>query len=332
MLPLWLAMSASLALHIAVLLAPGWSLPLVGEHDPVRLDATLAAPPTTVPAAPVASDPARHPRPKLPAPKPVPGLPAATVAKEAPAVTEEAPSAAAAAPEHAAVAAPEAPPAAAPPAPIFAGQWPRQGRIVFQVMRGEDGFIVGQSEQRWSHDGERYTLRAVSETTGLAALFRPAKVMQESRGIFDASGLRPLEFETQREGKRKEGMRFDVETGRIQYANGASDSLVAGTQDLLALFHQLGAIDFTVPNFIVPVATARKVAHYAVTVEAPEELETPLGARTAWHLRVAGVVREDATEVWLDAQTRLPLKIRYRDRKGEIFDQIATTIELEQKE
>ena len=200
------------------------------------------------------------------------------------------------------------------------------------MTRGEDGFIVGQSEQRWSHDGERYTLQAVSETTGLAALFRPARVTQESRGTFDASGLRPLEFETQREGKRKEGVRFDVEAGRIQYANGGSDSLVAGTQDLLALFHQLGAMDLAVPNFIVPVATGRKLAHYAVTVEAPTELDTPLGMRTAWHLRVAGVVREETTEVWLDAQTRLPLKIRHRDRKGELFDQIATTIELEQKE
>ena len=328
MLPLWLAMSASLALHIGVLLAPGWSLPLEDEPDPARLDATLAAPPTTAPAAPaapVAPAPLRRPRPKQPpAPRPVRELPAAAVAEETPAVAEEAPPAAAAAPEP--------PPAAAPSAPSFAGQWPRRGRIVFQVTRGEDGFIVGQSEQRWSHDGERYTLQAVSETTGLAALFRPAKVVQESRGTFDASGLRPLEFETQREGKRKEGVRFDVEAGRIQYASGGSDSLVAGTQDLLALFHQLGAIDLAVPNFIVPVATGRKLAHYAVTVEAPMALETPLGTRSAWHLRVAGVVREDATEVWLDTQTRLPLKIRHRDRKGEVFDQIATIIELEQKE
>ncbi len=328
MLPLWLAMSASLALHIGVLLAPGWSLPLDDEPDHARLDATLAAPPTTAQAAPAvlaAPAPLRRPRPKQPpAPRPVSELPAATVAEETPAVTEAAPSTAAAAPEP--------PPVAAPPAPSFAGRWPRRGRIVFQVTRGEDGFIVGQSEQRWSHDGERYTLQAVSETTGLAALFRPARVVQESRGTFDASGLRPLEFETQREGKRKESVRFDVEAGRIQYANGGSDSLVAGTQDLLALFHQLGAIDFAVPNFIVPVATGRKLAHYAVTVEAPTELDTPLGTRTAWHLRVAGVVREDATEVWLDAQTRLPLKIRHRDRKGEVFDQIATTIELEQTE
>jgi negative regulator of sigma E activity len=37
----------------------------------------------------------------------------------------------------------------------------------------------------------------------------------------------------------------------------------------------------------------------------------------------------DATEIWLDEETRLPLKISHRDRKGEVYDQVATHIEME---
>ena len=44
---------------------------------------------------------------------------------------------------------------------------------------------------------------------------------------------------------------------------------------------------------------------------------------------VTGNAREDATEIWLDVATRLPLKIRHRDRKGEIFDQVAILIDVE---
>ena len=50
------------------------------------------------------------------------------------------------------------------------------------------------------------------------------------------------------------------------------------------------------------------------------------------HLKVAGGPTEDSTEIWLDTMTRLPLKIRHRDRKGEVFDQTATTVQLDNTE
>jgi negative regulator of sigma E activity len=53
--------------------------------------------------------------------------------------------------------------------------------------------------------------------------------------------------------------------------------------------------------------------------------------RQAVHFKVVGGRQEDHTEVWLDAETRLPLRIRHRDRKGDIFDQIAISIETEPK-
>lgn len=328
LLPFWLALSASVALHIGVLLAPGWELPLDDEHEPASLDATIAVAPSSSPRPAVPSVVKKKRPPPKPLPLPTPASPVATVpvtTASEPEPTAEPVIAPAAESEPAVV---EAPPAVLP-TPTFASRWPRTGRIVYQVTRGEGGLIVGQSEQRWEHNGQRYRLHAEVETTGLAALFRPAKVVQDSRGIFDATGLRPLEFEVMREGKGKDSVRFDPEQGRVIFARGDSAPFVPATQDLLSLFFQLAALSFDVPEYPLRVATGRKISSYVIAVGAEMALDTPLGVRQVRHLKVTGAAGEDATEIWLDLESRLPLKIRHRDRKGEVFDQVAIVIETE---
>lgn len=328
MLPFWLALSASLALHAGVLLTPGWELPLDEEHETAPIDATLVTPQPAAakPPAPAAARPARKRPPARPLLPPTPAAPVATLPGEGkPPV--EVPVPVAEAPPSEPPASAEPPSPAVLPAPTFADRWPRSGRILYQVSRGEGGFIVGQSEQRWTHDGQTYHLHAETATTGLAALFHPARVVQDSRGSFDAAGLRPLEFEVRRAGKEPDSVRFAPEQGRIFLARGQSTPFVVAAQDLLSLFYQLAALSFDVPEFPLAVTNGRKLTTYAVVVGAESALETPQGIKQVRHLRVSGKAREDATEIWLDVETRLPLKIRHRDGKGEVFDQVAISIE-----
>ncbi len=335
MLPFWLALAASAALHVGVLLSPGWNPPLTDAFDMppghvTLLDATLATAQTVVAKAPAAvrAAPARKRMTTKPAPPPaaadspapVPAKP--ELAEAAP--TEEPPLAPPAAPDEA-----HGRRDAVPPAPTFTQRWPRRGRIVFQVSRGSDGFVIGQGEQSWQHDGEHYSLHAKVETTGLAALFRSAKVIQESRGVFDATGLRPLEFSTQRTGKPKETIRFEPQEKQVVFVNGERAPLPEATQDLLSLFYQLGGIDAGPAPFAVDLALGRRVSRYLVRVERERWLDSFLGPRPVLHLTVSAGVDADTTEIWLDMETRLPLKIRHRDRKGEVFDQTATAVELD---
>lgn len=326
LLPFWLALSASMALHIGVLLLPGWGLPFDDEPEAASIKATLAVP-QAVSAKPPPS-PAPPPLRKRPPVKTLPQFTPAVPQTSAPiepvaVVPDPEPSAPAVEPIHAVA----EPPPAVLPAPSFAERWPRSGRILYQVTRGEAGFIVGQSEQSWTHDGQTYHLHAETETTGLAALFRPVKVVQDSHGVFDAAGLRPLTFETQRDGKPQAGARFEPEQGRVVMAGGGSVPFLPAAQDLLSLFYQLAALSFDLPEFPLAVTNGRKLATYTIVVGAELALETPQGLRQVRHLKVGGKANEDATEIWLDTETRLPLKIRHRDRKGEVFDQIAITIE-----
>ena len=336
--PFRLALAASLLLHLAVLTAaPGWDAAW-HEDEPgaTTLDATLAIPVRAAPAPIPHAVPAAPPRRKqraAPPPTAAPDMPVASVPGDVPPASAE-PAAAAPAPPVAAAPAPE-PVGAVPPAPTFfpyAQVWPSSGRIVFQVTRGEDGFIVGRSEHRWQHDGATYTLRAVTETVGLAALFRPAQVVQESRGAFVAAGLQPQEFRNERSGKPAESARFDAVERRAFFGSGQSAAFADAAQDMLSLFYQAGALPLDAGRHALKVATGRKMADYVVTVGDAARLDTPLGARSVRYLKITaarGGELDDTTEIWLDAASRLPLKIRYRDRKGEIFDQVVMEMETQ---
>ncbi|MCX8085998.1 MAG: DUF3108 domain-containing protein [Rhodocyclaceae bacterium] len=318
----WLALALSLLLHAALLCSPGWSLPQ--EEEARTLDATLLLPPPTPLPTPIKPQPARK------APSPPPKPPAAPSMPEVPTP----PAGEASASEPPASAEPPASIAeAVPPAPTFApssplppriGRLPASGRIVFRVIRGE-GFVIGESEQRWQHDGERYELVAKTRTTGLAALFRPVEVVQESRGRFDAHGLRPLAFERWQNDKLKERIRFLPEENSVEI-NGLRVEFVAGTQDLLSIFYQLGVLEAETP-LGVAVAAGRRVSTYAVTVGPVAPVELPQGVRSARAYTI--VAGNEETLVWLDADSWLPIKIRHKDRKGEVYEQLATLIEIE---
>ncbi|MDO9602350.1 MAG: DUF3108 domain-containing protein, partial [Rhodocyclaceae bacterium] len=103
-------------------------------------------------------------------------------------------------------------------------------------------------------------------------------------------------------------------------------------QDLLSMLYQLSTMPHDTKEFAITVATGRKLARHVVRVAETTQLETPFGTRSVLHLVMPpadGVTHDDSTEVWLDISTRLPLKIRHRDRKGEVFDQTATAVELD---
>lgn len=365
------ALAFSLLLHLGALTVSGWTLPVADAvTTPLPLAATLLMPSPVKPAPPPAASRVPTLRPATARqPTARPSLPTAVAHTVSPAVDSAITPAvdpifqaaddalpaveAAAEPERPASVPPaELPtrlpsdsaadaPSAVTPAPTFAtplaATWPPRGRIRFSVTRGASGFIVGQAEHNWQHDGTTYRLRAVTETTGLAAVFKPVTVVQESRGIFVASGLQPRAFKNERDSRLTLALHFDLQQ-RIVFHSGRSNrsdhsaALTEATQDMLSLFYQLALAPHTGSEFFLSVATGRKLERYALTVGATQSLDTPFGVRTVQHYTLPGTqggASSDATEIWLDSQTRLPLKIRHRDRKGDIYDQTATAVELD---
>lgn len=322
-MPFAVALLASALIHAAALIGPGWALPGPNESDaPAAIEAVLAKPAPAAEAVPVAKP---TPRPPAERPRPRP------VAAAAPAVAATA-SAPAAMPPVAAAAQPAAEPSLAPPVPLPHSALPGRGRVRYVITRGENGFVVGQTVHTWEHDGLAYKAQSLAETTGLAALFKPARVVQTSVGELTAEGLKPHEFRHERVAGL-DSASFDWARRVVAYG-GSEEGIAPGTQDMLSMYYQVvllapqsGALD-------VPIATGRKLESFRIEVLGEVSLALPAGERRALHLKTRS--GNDSIEMWLavgaGADRRgLPLKIRFTDRKGEIFDQTAQDIDIMEK-
>lgn len=308
-------------IHAAALIGPGWSLPGVNEADPPpAIDAVLARPAARAEPSPVAKP---VPRPRL---KPAAAASPAAAPSAVPAPPQPAEPIPVANPAPLAV--PPAPTIAAAPVPARTAL-PGKGRVRYAITRGEGGFVVGQAVHSWEHDGFRYQLQSVTETTGLAALFKPARVLQASQGEITAEGLRPREFRHERVGGL-DSASFDWMRRIVAYA-GREDGVVPGTQDMLSMYYQLVLLAPSGGALEMPIATGRKLENYRFEILGEEALALPAGERRALRLRTRS--GNDTIELWIAADMRgLPLKIRFIDRKGEIFDQLADEIDIREKQ
>lgn len=323
----WLfALALSIALHLLVVAGPGWHVALLDDMLPppaATLDAHLRAPMRAPPSQPIRAPesasagvknrPGKASRPS-PAPQPVAAdtdmpldklLPAEPLAEVAVAVTS-------------------AVPEIVPPLP-------RRGRLRFALVKGEEGFVVGQSLHEWHHDGKDYWIRATTETTGLAALFKPAKVIQTSTGHIFQGELRPVRFRMERGSGDISVADFDWEAMQVTLSRGQVVAFSNGAEDMLSMFYQLMQAAQRGEGFQMAVATGRKLERYAFEWLGEDTLSLKAGRFTTWHVRVRSVSGGgDTTEVWLGREAAgLPVKIRHVDRKGELFDQLAEEMDYE---
>lgn len=325
-MPLAIAFVVSAVLHAAAITMPGWDLPGLSDPEPPPIEARLTVPPKAPPAPP-ATEKARPPaRPAAPRKAPPPAMAAAADAPvPAPRETDTGPQEVVAGPQET-VAAPQEPapapaavasPPAAPPSP----PWPARGRLRYVVTYGEGGFIIGENIHEWSVDGDRYTIRWTAEPRGLAAL-RGRTRTQASAGEVTATGLRPQEFRDQREGRESETAAFDWSASRVVFSGGRGEGgLAPGAQDQVSVFYQLA---WLAPrqDIDLPVATASRIGRSTFEWLGEEEIDINGARLGSLHLRTRS--GGDTTEVWLvPSHGGLPLKIRYIDRKGDVFDQVA---------
>ena len=214
------------------------------------------------------------------------------------------------------------------PGPLANSTLPGPGRVRYVITRGESGLVVGQTVHTWEHDGLAYRAQSVAETTGLAALFKPARVMQSSEGELTAEGLKPHEFRHQRV-VGLDTASFDWARRVVAYA-GREQAVVPGTQDMLSMYYQLVLLAPQSGALEVPIATGRKLESFRIEVLGEETVALPAGERRAMRLRTRS--GGDSIELWIAADMRgLPVKIRFTDRKGEIFDQIVQDVDIREK-
>ena len=221
-------------------------------------------------------------------------------------------------------------------ASLAARALPPSGRMRFAVSKGEQAFVVGEAVHAWAVEEDRYTLQSTMETTGLVALFASVRLSQVSSGRMTEGGLQPETFRD----NRKDGQYradFDWAAGQIELGNGSRLPLPAGAQDVLSMFYQFSLYPLDEPELSLMVTTGRKFERYVFRIEA----DVPLRVRgqseegeegeverviATYHLSYRGRDAE-GVEVWLARDLdRLPVKIRYVDRKGGMTELLATEV------
>ncbi len=323
------ALVGSLAIHGAALF--GTDVELFGggaETIPLRVE---IQPPAQAIAAVDPPLPEQLPA-KTPAPKPVRKAvsrksppPLAPVAKlPAEALPENVPeSALENAPETMSTAA--APPPA-PARPLL----PASGVIRFAINKESLGLQVGRAEHRWEfrEDGS-YRLTGVTETSGLAALLKPVRLEVESSGHMVVGGLQPERLRSLKNGKdSNENADFDWSTAEVRLSRDGSVRAVApGAQDILSLNYQLAYLGRLADGRTIGVVTGKKYERYSLDSLGEEDIEVPAGRFRTLHLRA---MTDNTTEIWLALDhERLPVKIRFTDKKGESFEQVATELGMQ---
>lgn len=344
---LLLALALSVLLH--ALLLSGITLPDAAEDDlPPPLQARLALPVAAPAPAPPPPPPLAPRRAARPAPHPV-ATPAATPADLSPPpaqVPETAvpPEPTVAPPPEAASVPEPAPPVAPPPGaqeappplPPVATALPAQAQIEFAVIR--DGAEIGRARYDWSQDGHRYRMVIVLETTGLASWIKPVRVTQSSTGQFSSPGLEPEQYRSNRgdDTEARESARFDWNTNRVMLAHSKGQreaDLLPGAQDFASVWLQLSWLTARQSGepLRLQVATGKRLKLRQFRREDERTVDTRVGTLACEKWSSPGSADEDGIEVWLAREhRRLPVRIRYTDRKGQVFDQLARTLEYDQ--
>lgn len=209
------------------------------------------------------------------------------------------------------------------------------GSISFQVMLGRQGLVVGRMTHSWTREEGRYTLESVTETVGLAALFRRIQLVQQSSGRMTGAGLVPDEFRViQDEGGgdvTRYGSRFDWQAMRVSLVkdNEKKDlPLDAGAQDLLSFIYQL-VLHPPVGRSALRISTGKAYNNYELDYRGDEKLPSPVGAVMARHYATLGPPGEQSTEIWLAPELGyLPVKVRFIDKKGTVADAMIQNVDF----
>ncbi|MDO9102380.1 MAG: DUF3108 domain-containing protein [Candidatus Nitrotoga sp.] len=204
--------------------------------------------------------------------------------------------------------------------PVASHPLPKHAQLKFAVYYGQDNFQIGEITHRLEISGVQYVLKAETQTTGLARLFKSYQLIQISHGKAGDFGLQPENYEEEQNvssGKQKLNVAFNWTGNKLHFSQGGEIELASGTQDILSFLYQLSQLPLHHKVISIAITTGKKLEKYELEIGAEEEIITPMGKLRALPLRRLHSQDGDGMEVWLGLEYRLlPIKFRQIKRSG----------------
>ncbi len=216
--------------------------------------------------------------------------------------------------------------------PSLGELWAASGKIQYNVIRGEQNFIIGRTTHAWTHDQEHYSMETVIETSGLVGLIKPFRMVQRSEGRIGPRGLQPEKFTVERDGRMRERADFDWSSAKVVLVAGERRrefSIAEGDQDVLSLMHHLSLQPEGPLKAELLVVTGKSAVRSVIENLGIEEIEVPAGRVSAYHLGSTGHRGELKIDIWLARDyANLPVRLKITDKNGDVLDQVATGVDL----
>lgn len=200
----------------------------------------------------------------------------------------------------------------------------------FDILRGKDGYKVGQSKVRYQARDGTYLLLSESEAKGLASLFLSGKLIQRSQGLVTELGLQPQEFLYQY-GKSDKNQRaiFNWEKRRLtlETEKGSQTSrLPRDAQDLMSFMYQFMFVP-PLQQMQLNITNGKRIKAYGYSFVGEVDLSTKMGVVRAMHIENINDDGDEKNEIWLAVDYRfLPVKIRKTEKDGSVIEQVVTNI------
>jgi hypothetical protein len=177
-----------------------------------------------------------------------------------------------------------------------------------------NGLRIGDATTRMEWGGGSYSV--VEQVRGRGVFALKGDATRSSAGAVAADGLRPRKFEDRRTGREPLQAQF----------NPAAKTPTLQQQDQLSLPWSFA---FAPPRKAVGVSVAdgKDITRYTFQPAGRERIKTPAGEFDALKFVKKRARPDDkATELWIAAERRIPVRILIVDKDGARFDQVAAKI------
>ncbi len=199
------------------------------------------------------------------------------------------------------------------------------------------GIRVGEIEEDYRRDNDKYTLVSVTRAVGIFSWFKSGKIIVKSNGVIDAHGLRPLSFSADNENNKKDRKHaeFDWDTKKILLTRDTEHStmdLPGITQDRLSAMYQFMFLTLQAETLVAfPMLNGHYLTNLRFDVTRGGTVKTPAGEFTTMYLDNQGQKARERTEIWVaDQSWNLPVKMVITDDSGGKLTQTLRKLQLSQ--
>ena len=196
------------------------------------------------------------------------------------------------------------------------------------------GIKIGETEETYQREGDRYTLVSSTRAFGIFSLFRSGKVIVRSSGLIDEQGLRPLVFSADNENDKKDHKHAEFDWGAkkislTRYKDVSTLDLPDVTQDRLSAMYQFVFLPLQSPTLAFHILNGSYLLPFRFNIVQGPMVKTSAGEFNTLYLDNKAQGAKERTEIWLAKQHyNVPVKMIVTDPEGGKITQILSKLEI----